>query len=184
MTIYPWKTLGQESLAHTPIFSLSKVERESPTGQNASFFVVDLQSWVNVFAITEDNTIVLIRQYRHGTDTITLEVPGGGIDATETPLDAAMRELREETGFTAQHWYEVGCVDVNPAIQNNRCWTFLAIDARLTDPIEPDEHEDIEVQLQPVSAMNELIATRQIQHSLVVSGWYFAQRAMQEITRD
>lgn len=182
MTIHPWKTLGQESLAHTPIFSLSKVERQSPKGQNATFFVVDLQSWVNIFAITSEHTIVLIRQYRHGTDAITLEVPGGGIDHTETPMEAAQRELREETGFTAERWLEVGCVDVNPAIQNNRCWTFLALDARQTHPIEPDEHEDIEVDLHPVSHMNTLIRNRQIQHSLVVSGWYFAERALQELT--
>ncbi len=170
--IKKWKTLERKQLARTPIFGLDVVLRDPPfEADPASFYVVDLQSWINVFAYTDDDEIVLIRQYRHGTDSITLEIPGGAIDAGEDPLDAAKRELYEETGYKAKSWESVGVVEVNPAIQNNSCHTFVAHGAYLAGEPEPDEHEDIEVELHPATELPEMIKDGRITHSLVVAGY-------------
>lgn len=175
MAIKPWKTLKSSGLATTPIYTLNQVTRQSESGKSGDFYVIEIQDWVNVFAFTSDDEIVLIEQYRHGTDEVTLEVPGGAIDGGETPLQAAARELREETGFTCDSWELVGCVEPNPAIQNNRCWTIVGHGAKKTDSTDPDEHEEIEVRLVLRSSMDSLIRERKITHSLVVAGWYFAK---------
>ena len=84
-------------------------------------------------------------QFRFGTDTVTTELPAGIIEENEPPLEAAKRELREETGYTSERWTELGSVPTNPAIFSNRCWLFLAEDAEETHPPEPDAGEDIAV---------------------------------------
>lgn len=175
MAIKPWKTLDAKVVAETPLFELERITRASEAGRTGDFYVVKIQDWVNVFVFTPEDELVLIEQYRHGTDEVTLEVPGGAIDDGESPLEAAARELREETGFTCESWEIVGCVEPNPAIQNNRCWTLVGRGARKTHATDMDEHEEIEVKLVPRGQMDSLIKDRTIKHSLVVAGWYFAR---------
>ncbi len=93
---------------------------------------------MNVIALTDREDVVLIRQYRHGIGEVTLEIPGGLMDADE-PLAAAKRELLEETGYRAEEWIDLGYVHPNPAIQNNRCYTFLALGAKLAGAQSLDE---------------------------------------------
>lgn len=172
--IKKWKTLGRKEVARTPVFGLDAVRRDPPfDAAPADFYVVDLPDWVNVFAYTEDGELLIIRQYRHGTDDVTLEVPGGAIDAGEDALEGAKRELFEETGFRAAQWHHVGCVDVNPAIQNNRCHSFVALEAYRAGEPEPDEFEDIELELMPAAKLPQLIASGEIAHSLVIAGAYY-----------
>lgn len=169
-----WKTLHREPFAKTPIFGVERVQRASTTTQRSGeFYVIGTASWVNVFAVTDGGHLVAIRQYRHGTDTVTLEVPGGGIDTSESPLDAAKRELREETGYTATRWIHAGSVDVNPAIQTNQCHIFLAFGAAKTHHTEIDDNEEIEVLEFPWSDLNARIQSHEITHSLVVAGAHF-----------
>lgn len=174
--IKKWETLGENPIAQTPIFSLSRVSRRSPTSRReGDFFVVKLPSWVNIFACTSEGNMVAIHQYRHGTDEVTLEIPGGGINPDESPLQAAQRELQEETGYTSQNWQFAGTLDVNPAIQNNFCHIFVALNATKTHPTNFDEHEEIEVAEIPLQQFKNLIRTGKIRHSLVIAGAYFAE---------
>ena len=167
-----WKTLAEELLESVPIFSVSRTRREHPEFGEADFYVMDLPDWINVVALTPEDDVVLVRQFRHGTDEVTLEIPGGNVDDGETPREAAERELREETGYESENWECIGVVEPNPAFMNNRCQTWLARDARPTADPNPDEHEEFELMRVPRQAFHDLIAAEEITHSLVVAAAY------------
>lgn len=172
-----WKTLRTVTVTKSPIFTVDVVEREHPdVGDPANFYVVNLPDWVNVIALTDDDEVVMVRQYRHGTDSVTLEIPGGNVDEGESFLEAAKRELAEETGFVAGAWRQIGIVEPNPAIQSNRCATFLGLDARLERAPDPDEHEDLEVELVSRADLRGLVESGEVTHALVINAFYFLDR--------
>jgi ADP-ribose pyrophosphatase len=141
-----WKVISSKRDKSYRVFSLRTDRAVSPrTGQDHEFFILESSSWVNVIPITPQDDVVLIRQYRHGTREITLEIPGGLVEKNDTPEMAAVRELHEETGYRASQMISLGGVHPNPAIQNNKCYTFLAKDVFLTGDQHLDEKEDIEV---------------------------------------
>jgi len=163
-----WKKVDSRVLQDAGIFRLREDRATSPrTGETWPFFVLELPDWVNVIAITEDADVVFVRQFRHGSGTVTLEIPGGIVDPGETPLAAAVRELREETGYVARRWLDLGTIEPNPAFQTNRCHTFLAQGCSKAGAPEPDEREDIDVELAPVEAVGRLLASGAITHALV-----------------
>jgi ADP-ribose pyrophosphatase len=172
--IRPWKKISSKLLGDFRIFTLRSDVKISPrTGQEHDFFVLDSVHWVNVIAITPDQQLVMVEQYRHGSNTVELEVPGGMMDAGETdPVATAVRELREETGYEGQPARLLGRVHANPAILSNTCFTVLVEDCRLKHPIELDHGEDLAVRLVPVSEIPKLVADEKIGHSLVVVALY------------
>jgi len=130
------------------------------------FFVLEFPDWVNIVAVTEDNMVVLVRQYRQGVEDFNLEIPGGVVDPGETPLAAAARELAEETGYVPQSLELLSSVCVNPAIQSNRCHLFLAGGCRQLLEQNLDGTEAIEVQLYPLDSLEALMTRGEIHHSL------------------
>lgn len=149
---------------------------EDGSGKTSTFVHIDSPDWVNVVALTPDAQLVLIEQFRHGIDQVTLEVPGGMVDPGESALDAARRELREETGFESDRWTEVGLVHPNPAFQSNRTTTFLARDASRHHTPEFDGNERCRLVLAPWSDALRLVEARRITHALVVNALFFAHR--------
>ncbi|WP_394846625.1 NUDIX hydrolase [Pendulispora brunnea] len=137
-------------------------------GSRRDVYTMACPDWCNVVAITPDDHVVLLWQYRFGSDELGLEVPGGVIEADETPLEGARRELLEETGYTARDWALLTTVEPNPALSNNRCHMFVARGAELTHPTAWDEQEECEVSLAPVSHIAQLLDEGKITHSLVV----------------
>jgi len=115
---------------------------------------------------------VLVQQYRHGLKAVTLEIPGGLVENGESPLQAAKKELRQETGYEAAEWIDLGSVHPNPAIQSNSCFSFVAKGAHSVGDLELDEREDIEVILKPLAQVPQLIREGSITHSLILAAFY------------
>lgn len=169
-----WKTLQRRTEGRNRIFEIEWIRRQHPTrAVEAEFVVLHTPVWVNVIPITLAETVVMVRQYRHGIDTVTLEFPGGVVAQGETPAEAAMRECREETGYgsTGELLEFVGEQFPNPAFMSTRCLTYVWRECtRQFDP-SWDEHEVIEVVEIPLADVDRLIASGTIQHSIIIAAW-------------
>jgi ADP-ribose pyrophosphatase len=136
------------------------------------FTVMEFGDWVNIIPITKGGSIVMIRQFRHGIKRETLEIPGGLIsDEDSNPADAALREMAEETGYYSQNIIHIGTVEPNPAIQTNKCHTYLATDAYLNTQQNLDPTEAILVELIEKQEVYRKIRSGQITHGLVVAAF-------------
>ncbi len=133
--------------------------------------VLEAPDWVNILALTPDNRILLVRQFRFGTEHITTEIPAGLIDPGEESLQAAQRELREETGYTSAKWTYLGAVEPNPAFLNNRCHHWLAEDIVKSAEPELDIGEDIEVELMDFEQIRQAVRNGGIDHVLALSAF-------------
>lgn len=117
------------------------------------FHVTDLPDWAAVLALTPDGRAVVVEQYRYGIDRVTLELPAGALDAGESPLAAARRELREETGFEADDWTRLAVLAPEPSRSSGMAHLFLARNARQVSEATPDDSESLTVRLAPVAGL-------------------------------
>ena len=170
-----WEVLKSVEIERYRIFSLKEVENRSPdSGKQGNFYVLDFPDWINVIPLTTNNEVVMVEQYRHGLDDITLEIPGGCVDPEDpSPLFAAQRELTEETGYSSDDWVEIGVNSPNPAINSNHCYSYLCRNTKLTQAQQLDGMEEIAVHLVPLDEIPELIQQKKIVHSLVITAFYF-----------
>lgn len=168
----PWPELNRRTLATTRVFDVAVADRVSPrTGKTHEFALIHCPDWVNVVALTDDGQLVLIEQWRHGTQTVTIEVPGGMVDPGETPADAARRELLEETGFACRELHWIGTVEPNPALQGNRCHSFVATGCSRAQDTHFDTTEDCALRLEPASRAAALVMDGTITHALTVAAF-------------
>ncbi len=153
-------------------------DRVHPEKKSVGRFVtLDSPDWVNIIPITTDGKVVLVEQYRHGNDEITLEFPAGLIETDEEPRIAAERECREETGFEGIGEAEnIGWVEPNPAFLGNRCYHFVWFECEKKLSQKFDENELIKLHILDFEKLDELISRGDIRHSLVISALYFLKK--------
>jgi 8-oxo-dGTP pyrophosphatase MutT (NUDIX family) len=165
-----WHELSRETVADGRIFTLEQSVARSPIdGKARTFHRIQSVDWVQILPITADDEAVLVRQYRHGTQRVTLEMPGGLIDDGEDPATAGIRECLEETGYRVHAAQPLGVVYPNPALFANRLHCFCASGATLEGTIQNTGSEVTEVVLVPVSDLEGLLVSGEIDHALVVA---------------
>ena len=173
--ILPWKKHEQKIDYDCGFFQVQVHQSSSPrTGKKHPFYILNTRDWINIVAITPEKKVLMVSQYRHGSAEVALETPGGAVDSKDaSPLEAARRELLEETGYEAAEWHPLGQVYPNPAILNNTCHYFLALGAKKVADLKLDEAEELEVSLLDLKAVPVFIQKGEIRHALVVAAFHF-----------
>jgi 8-oxo-dGTP pyrophosphatase MutT (NUDIX family) len=179
----PWKREGERVLASTRVLELRAVKfRRLSTGLEKEFTVAHAPDWVNVVAVTPDDQLVLVRQFRYGSDAYSLEVPGGVIEHGEDPLTAGLRELAEETGYGGGSARMLGKVRPNPAILDNWCHFALVAGAVPAGPMNWDLDEEIDVSTVPVAQALAWARSGEITHSLTIAALMFLEGTRARLT--
>lgn len=160
----------EKTLCSTPVFQvMEKRFQNNEAGAPFSYSVISAPDWVNILAITPEKDVVMVRQFRPGTEEITLELPAGVVDPGESPIDAAKRELLEETGMQSDRWVCLGRCSSNPALMNNHTHLFLAIDAvQIAAPI-PEESGPLEISMVSEESFLELIRSEKMDHAIAMA---------------
>ena len=170
-----WKVISSEKLFSAPWLNVRKDVCELPDGrQHNDYYILEYPDWVTAFVLTEDNKVVMVRQYRHGLGVISTELPGGVIDNNEKPKDAIERELLEETGYKFNSIEELGKVSPNPATSTNYMHMFLAKGGKKVAEQKLDDTEDVEVLIHTIDEVKQMIKENKIVQSLHVTTAFYA----------
>lgn len=173
--IEKWETVETEFGGNFKIFDLYWHKRKNAKKHKDGMFVaLKSNDWVNVIPIDTEGNVILVEQYRHGIDAVTIEIPAGLIEKGEAPSAAAERECKEETGYTAS----AGAVFLgenipNPAFIDNKCFHYVMFDCEKNFEQSLDENEDINVLKVPLKEINDMILSGRINHSLVLAAFYY-----------
>jgi ADP-ribose pyrophosphatase YjhB (NUDIX family) len=177
-----WKVLSTEYLSRHPYFTARKDKCETPEGTIIEeYFVVELPVTVCAVAITEQNEVLMVKQYRHPLKETILEIPGGFVDENETPASAIQRELKEETGYEFSSITQVGRVSANPGVLENYTYLFLAEGGKKTGAQKLDKNEELELEKISVEKLKTLFLENKIVQSLHSNCIYYALKEKGEL---
>jgi 8-oxo-dGTP pyrophosphatase MutT (NUDIX family) len=165
-----WETVARTQEADCRIFSVIRKRCRHPVRQReADFYVLESTDWVNTVAVTPEGRMILVEQFRYGTEALSLEVPGGVMDLGEDPIEAAERELGEETGFVGKRARLLGSVRPNPAIQSNQCHIVLIEEAEQLVATDWDENEELRLVMPTVDEVYGMAHAGRITHALTLN---------------
>lgn len=165
-----WETLESEPGPELPLFRVRLDLMRHPSGKTTHrSLVLESPDWVNVVAVTPEHRVVMVEQFRFGAREVGLEPPAGIVDGNEGSLEAAKRELLEETGYGEGRWRYLGSVQPNPAFHNNLCHHWLAEDVLWLQPPTPDPGEAIRVRLLTPDEIRDAYAAGRLKHVLAQS---------------
>ena len=177
-----WKVLESEYLFTEPWLTIRRDKCELPNGSiMPAFYVQEYPTWVCVFGLTKEGNVVMVKQYRHGIQEISIEPPGGVVDKDEEPLTAIKREVMEETGYEFESYEFLGRVCANPSTGDNYLHMFLATGGEKTGEQKLDETEDVEVVLYTIDELKRLLKENKIVQSLHVSCIFYALNHLGEM---
>jgi ADP-ribose pyrophosphatase len=170
-----WKVVKSEKLFSAPWLNVRKDVCELPDGRKHSdYYILEYPDWATAFALTEDNKVVMVRQYRHGLGVVSTELPGGVIDNGEKPVTAIARELLEETGYSFESIEEMGKIAPNPATSTNYMHMFLARGGKKVAGQKLDATEDVEVLIYSIDEVKQLLRQKKIVQSLHTTTVFYA----------
>jgi ADP-ribose pyrophosphatase len=177
-----WKKLSSHYIHKGPWATLRSDRCEMPSGHIVEdYYVLEYSNWVNAIAITEDNKILMVHQYRHGAGIISLEIPGGVIDPGEQPEQAIRRELLEETGYQFDDFELLSTVYANPSTANNQTFCYLAKGGKKVQGQHLDEQEEIIVETFTIDEVKQLLADNKIAQALHCTGIFYALMKLGEL---
>jgi ADP-ribose pyrophosphatase len=178
-----WKILSSEYIFKDTWFTVRKDKCETPDGKIVDpYYVYEFPTWVTALPITADNKVIMVRQYRHAIEDVSLEIPGGCVDHTDKNLqDAVSRELLEETGYTFKHFDYLGKISPNPSTNNNWMHMYLAKGGVKTHAQNLDHNEEIEVELYTIEELKDLIKANMIIQSMHVTCILYGLQKLGEI---
>lgn len=173
--IEKWNTLSSDYIIKRPWLTARKDKVQLPDGRVFDeFYVLEYPAWVNIIAITDDEKFVMVRQYRHGLDDVFVELCAGCVEENETSIEAARRELLEETGYSGGTWEEFEQFSANPTSMNNLCTTFIARGVKLRDNQKLDPSEDISIELYSRDEVLDMLRHNEIKQSLMAAPlWHY-----------
>ena len=170
-----WKKIASKKVFEDRWFKARADACQFPDGRIIDpYYVVELPNWANAVVVTQNNEIVLVKQYRYPVDAVTLELPGGVINDGEDPMVAALRETQEETGYTSNQIQLICKTAPNPAINDNTAFFYLIENAVPTAHTNPDFFEDIEVVLYSKNDFIQLLQQNKIMHGVQLGPIYEA----------
>ena len=170
-----WKTLSSSYIHKGPWATLRTDKCEMPGGFIVEdYYVLEYPNWVNAVAITEDNKILMVRQYRHAAGIVSLEIPGGVIDNGEIPEQALRRELLEETGYQFDNFELLCTAYANPSTANNQTFTYLARGGKKVQEQHLDEQEELVVSIYTIDEVKQFLAENKIAQALHCTGLFYA----------
>jgi 8-oxo-dGTP pyrophosphatase MutT (NUDIX family) len=165
----PWQVLHRRTLLERRWLEIHEEHVRLANGHEIpEFHVITAPSWTGVLAVSETGDVVLVRQYRHGIASDSLELPAGIIESGEAPLDAAQRELREETGYSSERWVPLVTFAPEPSRHTARAHFFCALDAKVLASRSLDASEEIEVVTVPKRELVERVVRGDIAHGVHV----------------
>lgn len=171
-----WTRERSESLQETRIFELVREWARAPDGAVQDFYVLDMPDWVQIVPLLPDGRFLMVEQFRHGTRRVTLEFPAGIVEPGETPVECAVRELEEETGYLAGSAEVVGRVDPNAAIQTNELFIVVLRDCRPAGERDPDPRERIRPRIVDPDDVDGLIERGEFRDAYGIIAWDFYRR--------